>query len=405
MNRLRKDLKTANTLSMLNEFRWSTQTYTLQELVSQFTLPRVVLCSAESCYLNEMDFEFDLKQPLLLYNYRDIQKLQTKCLKFDESEEAYVECGPDVIIPEDYDGWFYCPDSDEDFPPTYYQDAQAVSNANAKAVITMKETLALHQPESSLMKGEDIYEERPVEPGRVLHVVNSNVVKGKHLKRLKQYQSKTRFLQCFSESKDILLIPFSSNTGFCELPLDGPDSKKYVTMKNIINHKDFPLRLNLVCGKLPPILDPFLGILKAKRIFRESTVLASTLSSSDPLMLELKLDSPVRFCMALNDFDLQQQDDYLEALYICKSEGESYLQNMKVAFRISPEDPTLIDRNSDYEEITTVSRTDSVEFYSELSESEFFTEEWSENKEDSIQATTSDTKTNLQTPQQTETFV
>ncbi|XP_029639016.1 uncharacterized protein LOC115214103 [Octopus sinensis] len=404
MNRLRKDLKVASILSAPEEHRWSAQTYTLQELVSKFTLPRVVICAAESCYLNEMEFEFDLKQPLLIFNFREIRKLQTKCLEYNESEESYTENGPDVIIPEDYDGWFYCPDCDEDCPPPYYEDAQAVSDARAKAVITMKETLAIHQPESSIQSGKDFYEERPVEPGRVLRVLNSDVVKGKHLKQLKQYQNKTRFLKCFSESKDILLIPFSSNTGFCELPLDGPDSKKYLTMKNIIEREDFPFRLNLVCGNLPPILDTFVGVVTAKRVIKECTVLASTLSSSDPLLLELKLDSPVRFSLALNNLDLQQRDDYLEALHVCNSEGESYLQNMKVAFQVYPDVSNLSEDNKDCEENSSITRTDSIGLFSEISD-EFSVENWEQDKKDNSLPSNLATEKELKSAPHSETFV
>ena len=64
--------------------------------------------------------------------------------------------------------------------------------------------------------------------------------------------------------------------------------------------------------------------------------MACTISISDPLLLELKMSSPVRFYLALNDFDIQQRDEYLESLHLCKTSADEYLQNMKVAFRVSP---------------------------------------------------------------------
>lgn len=48
------------------------------------------------------------------------------------------------------------------------------------------------------------------------------------------------------------------------------------------------------------------------------------------------MSSPVRFYLALNDFDIQQREEYLESLHLCKTNADEYLQNMKVAFRVSP---------------------------------------------------------------------
>lgn len=104
MNRLRKELKVASIPCDSPYYHWSSQSYTLSELVASFTLPRVVMCAVESCYLNNLDFEFDLKQPLLIYTSRSARKLRTKCLEYNVSQDSYVEQGPDVIIPEDYNG-------------------------------------------------------------------------------------------------------------------------------------------------------------------------------------------------------------------------------------------------------------------------------------------------------------
>lgn len=337
MNRLRKELKVASIPCDSPYYHWSSQSYTLSELVTSFTLPRVVMCAVESCYLNNLDFEFDLKQPLLIYTSRTARKLRTKCLEYNESQDSYVEQGPDVIIPEDYNGWFYLPDPEEDDgPPPCYEDAQAVAHAHAKAVITMSEATALHLPDSAAISGEDSYEPRPVEPGRILKVLQSDLTTRKMHKPRNGFANKTRFLKCFSESNDVLLIPYSSTSGFCELPLDGPDSCKFATMKDVMNRQNFPFRMYLVCGNLPPILDSFTGMMMAQSVISESTVMACTISISDPLLLELKMSSPVRFYLALNDFDIQQREEYLESLHSCKTNADEYLQNMKVAFRVSP---------------------------------------------------------------------
>lgn len=175
-------------------------------------------------------------------------------------------------------------------------------------------------------------------------------------------------------------------------------------MKDIIEREEFPFRLNLVCGNLPPILDTFVGVVMAKNVIKESTVLASTLSSSDPLMLELKLDSPVRFSIALNNLDLQQRDDYLEALHVCNSEGESYLQNMKVAFQVYPDVSNLSEDNKDCEENSSITRTDSIGFYSEISD-EFLAEDWVQHKKDISLPNNLAAETKLQPFPHSETFV
>ena len=89
------------------EYQWSTQSYTLAEITKKFRLPRVVQSVTDSCSVVWNQFKFDLNQPLLLYSKRVVRKVKAKSLKFDEKKNDYVQFGPPIIIPEDYDGRYF----------------------------------------------------------------------------------------------------------------------------------------------------------------------------------------------------------------------------------------------------------------------------------------------------------
>jgi hypothetical protein len=118
-------------------YTWSTQAYTVREILQQFQLPCVVRCagdpgtttvqwnststsspsSSSSSSSSSHDFAFDLRQPLLLYAARTVRKVHARSLKAADltgqgmgqgqplsAGELLQEFGPPLAIPEDYDG-------------------------------------------------------------------------------------------------------------------------------------------------------------------------------------------------------------------------------------------------------------------------------------------------------------
>jgi hypothetical protein len=119
-------------------YTWSTQAYTVREILQQFQLPCVVRCAGDpgtttvqwnststsapsslssSFSFSSHDFAFDLRQPLLLYAARTVRKVHARSLKAADPSgqgvgqgqplsagELLQEFGPPLAIPEDYDG-------------------------------------------------------------------------------------------------------------------------------------------------------------------------------------------------------------------------------------------------------------------------------------------------------------
>ncbi|XP_025108885.1 uncharacterized protein LOC112573082 [Pomacea canaliculata] len=89
------------------DYKWSTQAYALRDILTRFQLPCVVQCAADPGSVVWADFQFDLRQPLLLHAARTVRKIHARSLKVEGQTDQLQEFGPPLAIPEDYDGWFY----------------------------------------------------------------------------------------------------------------------------------------------------------------------------------------------------------------------------------------------------------------------------------------------------------
>lgn len=85
-------------------YQWSTQAYTLKDILRKFKLPCVVKCNVSSCSLLWENFSFDMRQPLMLFSVRKIRKVYARTLQVDPTSSQYVQYGPAIVIPEDYAG-------------------------------------------------------------------------------------------------------------------------------------------------------------------------------------------------------------------------------------------------------------------------------------------------------------
>lgn len=89
------------------EYTWSTQAYTMREILTRFQLPCVVKCSGDAGTVLWSHFRFDMRQPLLLHAARTVRKVHARSLKATGDRSAEMEeFGPPLAIPEDYDGEF-----------------------------------------------------------------------------------------------------------------------------------------------------------------------------------------------------------------------------------------------------------------------------------------------------------
>lgn len=85
--------------------QWSTQAYTLEELLPQFTLPQIAKCNPMSILVKrENPFPVNLTQPLLLFDSKTVRKLLARNVVFDTATQKYAESDETIIIPSDYEG-------------------------------------------------------------------------------------------------------------------------------------------------------------------------------------------------------------------------------------------------------------------------------------------------------------
>ncbi|GFO03738.1 hypothetical protein PoB_003024300 [Plakobranchus ocellatus] len=85
--------------------QWSSQSYLLEEISQQFTLPQVVKCNAMSILTRrDQPIPINMASPLLLYDQRTIRKLLARNVLSDPRNGRYTETDETIVIPADYEG-------------------------------------------------------------------------------------------------------------------------------------------------------------------------------------------------------------------------------------------------------------------------------------------------------------
>lgn len=89
-----------------SDLNFESGTYSIVEIIRNFPLPVVVLCdtSKSAVPVDRTRFNFDLRQPLVLYRARNIKKISAKSVNIDPSSRAFQDVGDQLLIPEDYKG-------------------------------------------------------------------------------------------------------------------------------------------------------------------------------------------------------------------------------------------------------------------------------------------------------------
>lgn len=80
--------------------------YSLSDIILKFPLPVVVCCddSQSAVPADRTRFNFDLRQPLVLYRSRNIRKVSARSVHIDPTSRAFHDVGEQLLIPEDYKG-------------------------------------------------------------------------------------------------------------------------------------------------------------------------------------------------------------------------------------------------------------------------------------------------------------
>jgi hypothetical protein len=194
--------------------------------------------------------------------------------------------------------------------------------------------------------GSTCYDQRPVQSGEVMRrlgVFVGNV--DKTISSTGQKRKEIKYLKCYDDRGDEILIPFTEKGLFYEV--SNGSTEKLNTLVSVSEILKRPHVCSTfahhVFGDPPSLAYAYTGKLKFFGVIEEETVMASTLSGDCiQTPLELQTKSPIHFQIALNEARLKSTEIYADALDMCKTTGEKYVRDIKVAFTLSPSDETFM---------------------------------------------------------------
>ncbi|KAL8604687.1 hypothetical protein ACOMHN_017646 [Nucella lapillus] len=352
------------------DYAWSTQAYTMRDILTKFRLPCVVQCSGDPGAVLWADFRFDMRQPLLLHAARTVRKIHARSLQIVDPSGDLEEFGPPLAIPEDYDGWFFPVGRTQDpgsAVPRHTRVEGAAGSPSPQFLVTT--TLPAFAPatKGAASSGDGRHVKHEVTIGEVLTKVG--VMKGdpslapSSPSALMQ-RSRNQSLRCLDENQHEVIIPFghrallfdvaedygaASNSGLVVGAGDnhptGPSSPGVVHTQTIVTvgNKYLPRVFRHVLGELPALVQTFTGLMRCYSVFTEETVMAATMSrtsmysmSQESSCLELATDSSAKFRIALNASDLKKTHQYAQALKTCEEQAPIYVRAIKTSFTVQP---------------------------------------------------------------------
>ncbi|RUS80084.1 hypothetical protein EGW08_012162 [Elysia chlorotica] len=360
-------------------YKWSTQTYTMAELLAKFKLPCVVQCATDSsCSVVWSDFQFDLRQPLLLYQQQTLQKVHAVSVSVPKAEsspdvtEVLEELGPPMAIPCDYEGWFGGAPKGQS-KALRHTRVEGVANSTARRFLVTTKLPAFTSSRTVGGAGSgdlDGYVPHDIMPGEVLKrvcVLDPSPADPDCPALVRQNGP---CLECLDEKDEDVLIPLSRRALLFEIAEVYPDDMERVfNMRQMVaaGNAKLPRVIKLAHGDPPLLAYAFTGMLRCYTVFTEETILAATLDAVSSICLELATDSLARFRLCLNEAAVKRTCEYSNALYMCDTFGAKFITGIKVSFSLQPELTELEDVDlSFYESQASFSDMQEVEANSEF---------------------------------------
>ncbi|KAL3869227.1 hypothetical protein ACJMK2_041935 [Sinanodonta woodiana] len=317
------------------KYKWSLQYYTLKEILTFFKLPIIVQCEEKSCSIAMGNFFFDLQQPLLLYSKRFTRKGEARCLQ-KLPNGSYEETKLTVVIPEHYDGWFRISRQMDFEKPAPHHSIESLIHSGSDFFLCTEEFSAICIESTA---EDDSTVERVVAAGEVLRKIGVHTINNMMLPPSQRHDDvNTKFLMCIDDNDDELLVPLNQAGVFYEVS-DGNFDRKNCLIQigyMIEEIEEFPVYLRHVLGEPPLLTQNYSPYLKLVRIIEEETLMASTLKMDGLYPLEIQINSPIRFQIALNTGNIISSSEYLKAMELCESIDETYVKDIKFAFTMSP---------------------------------------------------------------------
>ncbi|GFR89815.1 hypothetical protein ElyMa_006134900 [Elysia marginata] len=321
-------------LSSRFEPDFNTQSEVLADIAKN--LPRVVKCDRST--VRSTRLPFDLSQSLLLHSKRSVIKVGARSVLFDKEKGRFQDVGDDILVPEDYPGWFGVIGSPKDIKSEstvpYYRTIGKLGITNCREFLVG----GTHCVNGfTRIAGNQSWEYYKVPPGEVLRRVGVYQER-KKLRSGGIFSSRSRivievYLRCYDTRDRDIHISANEEGVFYILTQDGPMNKTPVmTMSQIVQRyrNNFPLVVKLLFGPVPKAKCAFKDTLRLNEVAMSHTVIASTMENLRNINLEIPLDDSMRFYAAIHSPTLTESRLYKQAYNDCEAKAPTYKRNMKV---------------------------------------------------------------------------
>ncbi|XP_060076652.1 uncharacterized protein LOC132556285 [Ylistrum balloti] len=333
-----------------NRAQWSTQSFTVSQLLKQFPFPQTVKCTQQCIFTkNNSSLPVNLSQPVYLYHKRTIRKLLARNVVLDPETQRYTEKDETIVIPADYEGRFLRLNSRTVKDSEGHRDLESLSRNHVQAFLTLTKLTANvigSGPESK------DYDNVNYGPGNVflidrVYTGTSHIQSEGRLFTIRSSaRTQVRYLKCRDEKNVDVLLPLSQTGEFVEvIPNQSDDSRLSVDSECLIATSKFPSLVRFLSGRNRPRLTTFNGLFTLLDSFEETTLFGCVLDPRGYTMIEIPVSSPLQFQLALNKNDLSVNPVVKKAHKLCETNAPDFCRDIKYKFKFAQKITQISGRN------------------------------------------------------------
>lgn len=320
--------------------QWSTQSYMVEDLLQQFSLPQIVKCNPQAILVKkDSPLPVNLGQPILLFDSRTVRKLLARNVVVDPMTGKFTENDDTVVIPRDYDGSFLRLRSRTSKDHTTHKTVESMAQSKIRAFLNLTKLSAF----VIAAGGAGEYPRIDYRPGNVFAIdgIFSGSAKlkqdGKVLVHKNNSSSTTNYLKARDEKDTNIVIPLAAQGEFVEiLPNDlNGKGRMSVESSDLIEKQKFPIIVRYIRGRVKPRLTSFTGLLTLLDSYEETTILGCVLDNTGYTLIELPINSPLTFHLALNFSELQSHPIVRNGLKLCDTNGQGFARDLKFKFKFA----------------------------------------------------------------------
>ncbi|PVD23366.1 hypothetical protein C0Q70_16634 [Pomacea canaliculata] len=314
-------------------FVWSDHASPLPQILKDHSLPLVVKLPDDSVVRAQKDNSLDFRQPLLLF--REHQESRLYARSVSEEEGTWMETGPFVVIPANYQGLFR-PVGQAAKPVTSVSTLARVMPLSFLSTTTCEGYLCV-----SPLESDTVYRKCPLPVGLYLvrDVLEDHI--SVHRSGRKNHKTKlVRCLRCMNDHSTIVLFPLKTQGEFFVAGVEATSPRHAsVDESSRVYHwpelfkpsvQSSPSTFILVYGKPPSQECNFTGVVNFKHVTAEHTVIGCTTADENPTLFELSVRGGSKFIVALNEDNVDVELSLNKCLKFAKQECDRYVSDIKV---------------------------------------------------------------------------